>query len=224
MRVKVKLFAGAREAAGEEEVLAEVEEGSTVEEVAEWLRRAKPSLGPYLDLGFWARGEEYVSRQTALSEGDELALIPPVSGGGEATVGRDILSVEEEVRKVARTGAGATVVFIGTVRDVTGEERTEELEYEAYEPMARRKMEEIALETEERWPGVRVAMAHRLGRLLPGEASLVIAVSSPHREEAFLACRHALERLKREVPIWKKEHLAGGRSFWRGGEIEEPQG
>ncbi len=224
MRVKVKLFAGAREAVGEEEVRAELGEGATVADLAEWLGRTYAVLAPYLKLGFWARGEEYVGRDTVLREGDELAFIPPVSGGGEARVMREPLSLQEELERVAHTGAGAVVIFLGTVREITGEEETEKLEYEAYEPLARKKMEEIAREAEEKWPGVRVAMAHRLGELLPGELSLVIAVSSPHREEAFLACRHALERLKREVPIWKKEHLRGGKSFWRGGELEEPRG
>src|SRR5215211_7815342 len=115
---------------------------------------------------------------------------------------------------VRRPGSGAVVTFLGTVRDLTGEERTVALEYEAYPPMAERKMAEIEAEVRARWPVGDVALVHRRGRLGVGEVSVAVAVSAPHRAEAFAACRHAIDRLKEVVPIWKKDVAGDGRAEW----------
>jgi molybdopterin synthase catalytic subunit len=115
---------------------------------------------------------------------------------------------------VRRPGCGAVVLFLGTVRDLTGDQRTVALDYEAYPAMAERKMAEIEADTRARWPVGELAMAHRLGRLEVGEVSVAVAVSCPHRADAFEACRHAIDRLKELVPIWKRENWADGRTEW----------
>ena len=109
---------------------------------------------------------------------------------------------------------GAVVLFLGTVRDLTGDQVTVYLDYDAYPPMAERKLAEIEAAVRRRWPVGEVAMAHRLGRLGVGEVSVAVAVSCPHRADAFAACRHAIDRLKELVPIWKKEQWADGSTEW----------
>jgi molybdopterin synthase catalytic subunit len=109
---------------------------------------------------------------------------------------------------------GAVVTFLGTVRDLTGEKVTVALDYEAYPAMAEAKLAEIEADTRRRWPVGAVALVHRLGRLEVGEVSVAVAVSCPHRADAFAACRHAIDRLKELVPIWKCEHGAGGATEW----------
>jgi len=109
---------------------------------------------------------------------------------------------------------GAVVLFLGTVRDLTGEEQTLRLEYEAYEPMAEKKLREIVYRTQQQWPGAKVAVAHRLGVLDVAEISVAVAVSTPHRAEAFAACRFIIEEIKAYVPIWKKEIRPEGNTHW----------
>src|SRR5947209_6125563 len=115
---------------------------------------------------------------------------------------------------VRRPDCGAVVSFLGTVRDLTGDRVTVALGYEAYGPMAERKLAEIEADTRARWPVGELALVHRLGRLGVGEVSVAVAVSCPHRAEAFAACRHAIDRLKELVPIWKQENWADGRTEW----------
>ncbi len=110
--------------------------------------------------------------------------------------------------------AGAVCVFLGTTREVTGDRRTLTLEYEAYAPMARRRLEAIEAQARERWPLIDAAIVHRLGRVGPGEISVVVAVSSPHRAAAFEACQWIMDTLKQDVPIWKKERYADGTDEW----------
>lgn len=115
---------------------------------------------------------------------------------------------------VRRPGCGGVVLFLGTVRDLTGDQVTHALDYEAYEPMAEKKLAQIEEETKQRWPIGDMAIVHRLGHLLVGEVSVAVAVSCPHRAEAFEACRYAIDRLKELVPIWKKENGPDGSSEW----------
>lgn len=125
---------------------------------------------------------------------------------------------------VRRPGCGAVVTFLGTVRDLTGDQVTVALDYEAYPGMAEKKMAEIETDTRERWLGDigDIAMIHRLGHLDVGEISVAVAVSCPHRAQAFEACRHAIDRLKELVPIWKKENWADGRTEWVHPSVELP--
>ncbi|MER1999994.1 MAG: molybdenum cofactor biosynthesis protein MoaE [Lysinibacillus sp.] len=129
------------------------------------------------------------------------------------------IEVSEVVRKVESRNAGATVVFLGTVRELTNGKRTLSLEYEAYPSMAVRKLADIGEEIRNRWPSLKVAITHRIGRLDISEVAVVIAVSSPHRRAAYEANEYAIERIKEIVPIWKKEHWDDG-SKWIGNQLE----
>jgi molybdopterin synthase catalytic subunit len=126
------------------------------------------------------------------------------------------LSTERCMDAARRPGAGGMVVFVGSVRDMSEGKQVDFLEYEAYEPMALQKLTEVAAEAKQRWPVLGIAIQHRVGRLEIGDDAVVVAISCPHRAEAFEACRYAIDRLKEVVPIWKKEHGEGGQ-VWVGG-------
>lgn len=127
---------------------------------------------------------------------------------------RDPIETHELTQSVLRPGCGAVILFLGTVRDLTGDERTVFLDYEAYAPMAEAKMAEIEADVRSRWPVGEIGIVHRLGRLHVGEVSVAVAVSCPHRAQAFEAARHAIDRVKELVPIWKKDHAPDGQSEW----------
>jgi molybdopterin synthase catalytic subunit len=127
---------------------------------------------------------------------------------------QDVIDYHSLTEQVRRSDCGAVVTFLGTVRDLTGEHVTVALDYEAYPGMAEKKMREIEEETRARWPVGDMVMVHRLGHLEVGEVSVAVAVSCPHRAQAFDACRHAIDRLKELVPIWKKENWADGQTEW----------
>lgn len=218
MRVRVRLYAVYRERLGREALDLDLPEGAPAGAVLDALQGLDPSLAPLLPITRLARGVEYVPLDHPLREGDEVVVVPPVSGGEGPWVlltrePLDPAPLEAAVRSPAH---GATVTFLGTVRDRHQGRRVLFLEYEAYEPMALHRLEAIARAAEERF-GVRVAVAHRLGRLEVGELALAVAVGAPHRGPAFDACRYVVERLKEEVPIWKKEHFEGG-AVWVGSE------
>jgi molybdopterin synthase catalytic subunit len=162
---------------------------------------------------------EYAAPERSIPPEAEIAIIPPVSGGEEAEehliITEEPLSADLLIQKVSNPSAGAVLTFVGTVREFTRGRRTVHLEYEAYAPMAIKKMRQITEEIKTRWPEARVAMAHRVGRLDIEEISVIIAVATPHRDEAFAAGRYAIERLKAIVPIWKKEKWEDG-SEWIG--------
>ena len=138
----------------------------------------------------------------------------PVSHPLVISVTSSPLSVDQAMLAVADPGAGGTCLFVGTVREVSSAGEVTGLTYEAWDNLARRRLSEIGEELHGRWPLLRVAILHRTGSLGVGEASVVIAVSAAHRAEAFEACRHAIERLKQDVPIWKKEGLRSGEARW----------
>jgi molybdopterin synthase catalytic subunit len=127
---------------------------------------------------------------------------------------KDVIDHHALTEQVRRSDCGAVVTFLGTVRDLTDGQVTVALDYEAYPGMAEKKMAEIEAETRQRWPVGAIAMVHRLGHLAVGEVSVAVAVSCPHRGDAFEACRYAIDRLKELVPIWKKENWADGRTEW----------
>ncbi len=178
-----------------------------------------PQLSPYRPFTLFAVGNEYVEPDHRLRASDELCLFPPVSGGSGGDVYRVIdapLSPEAIAAEVDDAGAGGIVIFSGVVRNETGGRLVKFLEYEAHAPMAEAKMREIGEALRVRWAEVkRVAILHRVGRLEIGEASVLIAVSAAHRQDAFEACKFAIDTLKRTVPVWKKEHFEDGE-VWVG--------
>jgi molybdopterin synthase catalytic subunit len=207
MKVAVRLFAALRERAGAREAALELDEGASVDDV--W-----PALG----LGeepaglVYAVNRAYVERGTPLADGDEVALIPPVSGGA-FVLSHDPLSLERAAAEVASDGAGAIATFVGTTRARSRGRDVIRLEYEAYEGMAEAEMARIASELRGRHDVIDVAIHHRVGPVEIGETSVVIAVSAAHRAAAFDACREAIDTLKQTVPLWKKELYVGGEEW-----------
>ena len=207
MRISVRLFAGLREQAGVRERSLEVSDGVTVADI--W---------PLLELGeepaglLYAVNRGYATRETALRDGDELALIPPVSGGA-FRLSEVPLSLDEAVREVASDDAGAIATFSGTTRSHARGRSVIRLEYEAYEGMAEETMAEIARELKARYNLVDIAIHHRIGTVGIGETSVVIAVAAAHRGDALAACRDAIDTLKERVPLWKKELYEGGEEW-----------
>jgi MoaE-MoaD fusion protein len=205
VKVRVRLFAGLRERAGWS--VREVDAGPTVGDV--WVE---------LDLGdeppglLYAVNQEYAARDRALTEGDEVAVIPPVSGGAFRLVqgSPDLAAVIAEVEDER---AGAIATFQGTVRRQSRGREVIALEYEAYGGMAETVMAEIADGVKERYDLCEVAVAHRVGRCEVGDVSVVIAVSAPHRQDALSACREVIDELKEHVPLWKKEVYEGGEEW-----------
>src|SRR5579863_5334320 len=223
MRVRVLFFGQLKEIVGVAEDDAELSEGARVEDLFERYGRRYPKLAEFRSSIAASVNQEYAAWRAPLSPGDEVAFLPPVSGGQQAAVAEDIfLLVREPIRSpelvesLKAPDDGAVVVFDGFVRNNFKGQRTLYLEYEAYEPMAHAKMREIGAEIRAKFPIHRLAMVHRLGRLEIGDTSVLIAVSSPHRAAAFDACRYAIDTLKRAVPIWKKEFFAGGAAWAEG--------
>lgn len=231
MRVRVLFFGQLKDIVGVAAEDADLSEGARVEDLFQRYGRRFPKLGEFRASIAASVNQEYAGWTAPLANGDEVAFLPPVSGGqGDETDGRpkayaeDVyqlvrqpINAREIAEGVKAPEDGAVVVFDGFVRNSFKGKRTLYLEYEAYEPMAYAKMREIGAQIHEQFPIHRVAIFHRLGRLEIGETSVLIAVSSAHRREAFEACRYAIDTLKRAVPIWKKEYFAGG-AVWAEGE------
>ncbi|UCE85386.1 MAG: molybdenum cofactor biosynthesis protein MoaE [Deltaproteobacteria bacterium] len=214
MHVRVKLFGSVREATGRKELEVSLPEGARVAELRALLGRDHPIFERYGDRLRVSVNLEFAGEDRALADGDEVAFLPPVSGGGGRCTLREVpLDVDAVVRRVRGAGRGGVVTFVGAVRDTARGRSIRHLEYEAYPPMAEREMESIADEAERRWPGARVAIAHRVGHLEVGELAVVVAAAAPHRAEAFEACRYAIDTLKERVPIWKKEVATDGE-YW----------
>jgi molybdopterin converting factor subunit 1 len=218
VRVDVLFFAVLRERLGRERESIEVPDGITVGRLLEQLAAAHPALPPLLGRVQVAVNRNMVKADHALAADDEVALIPPVSGGAGAArvaVTAAPLSLAEVSAVVEGAEQGALVTFTGNVRRQGAVPDVVRLEYEAYVPMAVQVLTAIADEIELESPGVRVAIHHRIGTLVVGEAAVVIAAAAPHRAEAFAACRVAIERLKQRAPIWKKEVGESG-AVWVG--------
>ena len=230
MQVQVLYFAGARERTGRNSEGFELPEAVTLGALRAAVVTRHPSLEPLLRHIRWARNEHFTRDfDLRLTEADVVALIPPVSGGAprpgenekrggvaaQVHLTHDALDARVVEALVAAPDRGGLVTFTGTVRDHTGLHGVVRLEYEAYESMAVRVLQQIADEVSEKWPAARVAIHHRLGVLAIGEAAVVIAVSTAHRAEAFSACAYTIERLKEDVPIFKKEVRTDG-SVWVG--------
>ena len=205
MRVTVRLFAGLRERAGRSQL--ELEDVARIEDV--WARLNLGDEPPGL---LYAVNRRYVERDATLADGDEVALIPPVSGGA-FRLSDGPLELARAVEEVRSEHAGAIATFTGTTRIQSRGRTVRHLDYEAYEGMAEDVMAEIAAEVTERYDLCAVAIHHRVGRVTIGEESVVIAVSAPHRGDALAACRDAIDALKERVPLWKKEVYEGGEEW-----------
>lgn len=215
MSVTVLYFAAARERAGTAKETVAFS-GGTVGELLAELSAKHPSLAPLLPHLRVAVNQEFCGAGDAVNPGAEVALIPPVSGGsGRFQILARPIKSEEAEALVSGKAYGGLVTFTGAVRDNTRGRAVTRLEYEAYAPMAVAKLQQIADEALTQWPGVVIAVLHRVGVLSPGETAVVISVAAPHRREAFRACEHVIERLKQDVPIWKKEVYADGE-VWVG--------
>ena len=227
MQVHVLLFGALKDLRARETEALELPEQTTV---AEFLRRfvaAAPEVGKYAGSLAIAVNREYALPAQVLRDGDEVALLPPVSGGSaedESIEGSDSIRLQREpidaaalVAAVKEGEAGAVVVFDGIVRNHTRGRRTLYLDYESYEAMALGQMRTLARDARQRFGVRRIALVHRLGRLQVGETSVLIAVASAHRAQAFDACRWIIDTLKKTVPIWKKEWFDDG-AVWADGE------
>lgn len=205
MRVTVKLFAGLRERAGWSQ--RELQDVARLADV--WPALALGDEPPGL---LYAVNKEYADFDRALADGDEIGIIPPVSGGS-FRLSADRLSLDAVVGEVAREEAGAIATFTGTTRVESRGRTVQYLEYEAYEGMAEKVMQEIADDLRARYDIAEIAIHHRTGRVDIGDSSVVIAVSAPHRQDALAACKDAIDTLKERVPLWKKEVYEGGEEW-----------
>lgn len=243
MQVHVKFFAIFREYVGLKEDWREIEPGTTVQELwNHYTANAKNPRVANIRAAF-SVNQRLAKPETVLNGGEEVGFLPPVSGGAgtrkknvtrkttrktKATtrapkknasltrafvITKKPLSLDALVSRVSHPAAGAISTFLGVVRDNAHDKQVKFLEYEAYPELAERMLAQIGAETQERWSDVRIAIAHRIGRLKIGEASVIIATSSPHRAESFAACRYAIERLKVILPVWKKE-FASDTDYW----------
>jgi molybdopterin synthase catalytic subunit len=225
MRVRVLAFASASDALGTSEKTLELPPGSTVADLRQALLEAAPSLEALWDRLAVALDDEIVSPDAGLRDGCEVALLPPVSGGSpelpRIRLQEGPVPTAELVDLVSSPERGAVVLFLGKVREQSGGRQVTRLTYSAHQALAEKALERIVADLEEEHPGLSMAVFHRLGEAPVGEATVGIAAASPHREAAFEAGREALERLKKEVPIWKLEEFQDGTSEWR---EEEPLG
>lgn len=213
MRVEVRLFAGLREQAGTRSRTLDLADGATAGDVWRALELGTEPEGLMI-----AVNRAYAERDHVLGEGDEVALIPPVSGG-DFRLSEGPLSVEACIAEVASDDAGAIATFIGTTRAHSRGREVVHLDYEAYEGMAEAEMARIAAELRQWYSLIEVAIHHRVGVVGIGETSVVIAVSSAHRGDALAACKDAIDTLKLSVPLWKKEIYVGGEE-WVGSEAQ----
>ncbi|NBD26107.1 molybdenum cofactor biosynthesis protein [Paenibacillus glycinis] len=229
----IQLFAGLSDRFGSPAIQLELPHDElTVARLKQTLAELYPAHAALIAISFMARNQAYAADGQLLHAADELALLPPVSGGEDTgpaagtssaqedryRVTSDPLSVEAVTALVIVPDNGATLTFTGTTREWTQGQRTVRLEYEAYVPMAVKTLEQIGEEIEARWPGTKCAIWHRTGVVDIAEVSVVIAVSSPHRDACYEASRYAIERLKQIVPIWKREIWEDG-SEWKGSQL-----
>ena len=216
--VTVRFFARLRELTDTETEHRQIPAGSTVGDVYDAVRSMHAELPPREAVRA-AVNQEFSPWDTIVAQGDEVAFIPPVSGGAPNAVGvmfevtKEPLDARRVETAVAHSRAGAICTFTGIVRDSSRGRSVTHLEYEAFAEMAIAEMRKIADEIGHRWPEARVGMIHRTGRLEIGEPSVVVSASAPHRAEAIAACKWGIDRLKESVPVWKKEFAADG-TYW----------
>ena len=217
MKIQLLLFGSLRESVGESRLEVELADGATVAILRAWLAERSEIVEKLGDRLAASINMEVADPDDVLEDGDEVAFLPPVAGGDgtakRCTISEEDLDEEEVAARVEGPDAGGVVSFIGRVRNHARGHSIEHLEYEAYPAMAEREMEKIVDAAAEKWPGTRVAIAHRVGRLAIGDAAVVVVAASAHRGEAFEACRFAIDTLKVTVPIWKREVATDG-AYW----------
>jgi molybdopterin converting factor subunit 1 len=225
MRVRVLFFGVLKEMIGKSVDLLDLADGASLRDVLALYESQNPRLKESLPSLAMAVNQEYSGPDTKLKENDEIALLPPVSGGAPeaaqrrlyASIVREAINTSQTIASLKRGEDGAALVFEGVVRNQTRGRKTLYLDYEAYEEMALEQMESLTVRAVERFQIRDVAIVHRLGRLEIGETSVLSAVASVHRAAAFDACRWLIDTLKRTVPIWKKEYFEDG-AVWADGE------
>ncbi len=218
LQINVLFFGILRDLAGRGSDALTLREGATIADLLAHCERQIPRLKPYLPAVATAVNQEYAARSRPLQDQDEVALLPPVSGGGARTaLLRAPIEPQAVISGIQRPEDGAVAVFEGVVRDHSRGRRTLFLEYDAYEPMALKELENLAAQALGNFAIRDVRIVHRLGRLEIGEVSVLIVVAAGHRAAALDACRWLIDTLKRTIPIWKKEHFADG-AVWADGE------
>lgn len=223
MQIHVLFFGVLKDLVGRSSETLDLVDGARVEAVLQHYSRQAPRFAGMLNSLALSVNQEYASADAVLRAGDEVGLLPPVSGGSPDSIPDDVRIVHEPIVAEAVISPlkepedGAAVIFDGIVRNNTRGRRTLYLDYEAYEPMALKQMRELAAEARSRFGVRQVALVHRLGRLEIGETSVLIVVASAHRGQAFEACRWIIDTLKKTVPIWKREYFEDG-AVWADGE------
>jgi molybdopterin synthase catalytic subunit len=228
VQVKLLFFASLKDIVGKRELDIDVPSGATVNDLWEQLETRYPALSRYRSIVLTSLNEEYVDRAAVVSDGDELAMFPPVSGGSTSEpmiadrprelyrLTREAIDARGIAEMILRPEDGAICIFEGVVRNNSKGKKTRYLEYEAYETMALKTMEELGGFVRQAWEIGSVAIIHRLGHMDIGETSVAIVITSPHRRASFDACEYAIDRLKKIVPIWKKEFFEDGEIWIEG--------
>ncbi len=222
MRITVLFFGITHDLTGLREEQVELGEGETLQGLRRLYETRFPRLGEWAESLLFAVNQQVAEPLFILHEGDEVAIMPPVSGGLDVSrcrcrITSEKISPSDFARSLQASSDGAVVTFEGVVRDHSNGQKTLYLEYEAYSTMAVRKMEEIGAEARQRFDVDSVGIIHRVGRLEIGETSVVIVVTAAHRRPAFEACHYLIDRLKQVVPVWKKEFFENG-AVWSEGE------
>jgi len=229
MQVRVLFFASLKDIVGARELRLEVPAGATVSDVLAHLEGTYPRVKDYRPVVLTAVNEKYVEQNAPVEDGDEVAIFPPVSGGEVGSelltitrpqefyqITREPIDAQRISRQLLRDEDGAICVFEGVVRNNSKGKRTLHLVYEGYEPMALKQLEEIGSFVRQAWEIGCVAIIHRLGHMDIGETSVAVIVTSPHRRASFEACHYAIDKLKKVVPIWKKEFFEDGEVWIEG--------
>jgi molybdopterin converting factor subunit 1 len=229
MQVRLLFFATLKDIVGSRELRLDVPSGATVGDVLTHLEGNYPKVKAYRPIVLTAINEEYVDLSATVRDGDEVAIFPPVSGGGVESeiltisrpgelyqIVRDPIEIQKISRQLLRPEDGAICVFEGVVRNNSKGKRTLHLVYEGYETMALKKLEEIGIFVRQAWDIGCIAIVHRLGHMDIGETSVAVVVTSPHRRASFDACHYAIDKLKKVVPIWTKEFFEDGEVWIEG--------
>lgn len=225
MKLTVRLFAGLKELFGRDNIIVDISENATVMDLRQLLLNVQPEFQMHILQSLVAVNRSYVDMEYVLHPEDEIALIPPVGGGSPSLpvetslISLEPLNVAMAFQMMESVYHGGTVMFCGTAREWTGGRKTKSLTYDAYPEMALAQMRRIEEDVQAAFPGVATLLWHRVGTLVPMDIAVICAAASAHRDTAFRACRILIERLKREVPIWKKEFYEDGETVWQANEI-----